>query len=72
MAKATSGNREPDNEKSELTIDELNAVGGGAVHIQSKPDSTKQPSDSDSDRRKAGLDNIQKMLDIIHGMNPLT
>jgi hypothetical protein len=25
---------------------------------------------SDRDRKKAALDNIQKILDIIHGMNP--
>jgi hypothetical protein len=32
-------------------------------------DSTDATSDT-RDRRKAGLDNIQKILDIIHGMNP--
>jgi hypothetical protein len=25
---------------------------------------------ADGDRRKAALDNIQKLLDIVHGMNP--
>jgi len=25
---------------------------------------------ADRDRRKAALDNIQKLLDIVHGMNP--
>jgi len=68
MAKANSGNREPDSKKPELTIDELDAVSGGAGQGQSEPKGTQEPANSD--RRKAGLDNIQKMLDIVRGMNP--
>jgi hypothetical protein len=66
----------------ELTISELCEVSGGIL----KSDATqilidrmaqaiaaKAGSSGDSagtDRRRAGLDNIQKMLDILHGMNP--
>jgi hypothetical protein len=31
---------------------------------------SKDPSPSGRDRRKAGLDNLQKTLDILRGMNP--
>ncbi len=70
MARTSSGNREPDNEMPELPIDELDAVTGGAGQPQSEPNGTQQPSNLD--RRKSGLDNIQKILDIVHGVNPKT
>ena len=53
MSKLTSAMRE-------LSVDELDVVSGGDPKI---------PEPSSRDRRKAGLDNIQKILDILHGMN---
>jgi hypothetical protein len=58
----------PVDEKRELTIDELDAVNGGAVQRQRESNETQQSSTLD--RRKSGLDNIQKVLDIVHGLNP--
>jgi hypothetical protein len=58
MTKANNRN----SAKHELNIDELNVVGGGAVQSQN--------ASSSRDRRKSGLDNLQKFLDILHGMNP--
>ncbi len=45
----------------ELSSDELDGVSGGE---------SKGAVPANHDRRKAGLDNIQKLLDIVHGMNP--
>ena len=58
MTKANDGN----SAKHELHIDELNAVSGGAVQNQN--------ASSSRDRRRSGMDNLQKFLDILHGMNP--
>jgi hypothetical protein len=41
-----------------------------AINRSSDPAASKDTSDAARDRRKAGLDAIQKLLDIIHGMNP--
>jgi hypothetical protein len=56
------------NDARELGLDELNAVAGGTGQTRSAPNGTPQPANSD--RRKSGLDNIQKILDIVHGMDP--
>ena len=45
----------------ELSNDELDGVSGGE---------SKGAASASRDRRKAGLDNIQKLLDILHSMNP--
>jgi bacteriocin-like protein len=68
MAKPDDVRRDANSEKRELTIDELNAVSGGAGKGQNEASGTQQPPNSD--RRKSGLDSIQKFLDIIRGMNP--
>ena len=47
MTKANNWNHEPNSEKHELTIDVLDAVSGG---------------EAVRDRRRSGLDNIQKLL----------
>jgi hypothetical protein len=61
--------RDANNDKRELTIDELDAVSaGGRIQSESKG----PPESSSSDRRQSGLDNIQKILDILHSMNPKT
>ena len=58
----------PNGEMRELSPDELDIVSGGAAQIQGEPNHTQQPSNLD--RKKSGLDNIQKTMDILHGMNP--
>ena len=58
MTKASNRN----SAKHELHIDELDAVSGGAVQSQNES--------SSRDRRKSGMDNIQKFLDILRSMNP--
>jgi bacteriocin-like protein len=67
MAKPVDVKRDQNNQKRELTIDELNAVTGGAGQTQGESKGTQS---SNSDRRKSGLDNIQKFLDILRSMNP--
>jgi hypothetical protein len=70
MTKPDDVQRDANGDKPELTIDELDAVNGGVLHAQTNSDSTKQSSDSNADRRKSGLDTIQKFLDIVRSMNP--
>jgi len=51
----------PSSAMRELSSDELDGVSGGE---------SKGAAAASHDRRKAGLDNIQKLLDIVRSMNP--
>ena len=62
-------------DEGELSDAELDGVVGGLsasalARLDQQASEQKSHTEQDRDRRRASTDNIQKFLDIIHGMNP--
>jgi hypothetical protein len=54
----------------EEQLDDVSGGGRNSDSMQIAVNKADKDQDAARDRRKGGLDNIQKFLDIIHGINP--